>query len=176
MLIALVQLIHHVQMFQMKNYLFFLLPPSHPIPSLPPHPLPLSFCFVFWQYGLDCSNLDKTDIHIHFPAGAVEKDGPSAGVTIATVLTSLFARRNVRSDTAMTGEITLRGNVLPVGQTAAECVSTCAKPVPRPRLGGSKRSYWLLIVPASLMSSSPRGMKRWDEKDLFYSLGAPYMT
>ena len=66
--------------------------------------------------------MDKTDIHIHFPAGAVEKDGPSAGVTIATVLTSLFARRNVRSDTAMTGEITLRGNVLPVGQTAADWV------------------------------------------------------
>ncbi|KAK0046365.1 lon protease 2 peroxisomal [Biomphalaria pfeifferi] len=59
--------------------------------------------------------LKNTDIHIHFPAGAVEKDGPSAGVTIATVLTSLFGDRCVRSDTAMTGEITLRGLVLPVG-------------------------------------------------------------
>ncbi|XP_025076509.1 lon protease homolog 2, peroxisomal-like isoform X2 [Pomacea canaliculata] len=59
--------------------------------------------------------LDKTDIHIHFPAGAVGKDGPSAGVTIITVLVSLFSDRCVRSDTAMTGEITLRGLVLPVG-------------------------------------------------------------
>ncbi|CAL1532329.1 unnamed protein product [Lymnaea stagnalis] len=59
--------------------------------------------------------LKNTDIHIHFPAGAVGKDGPSAGVTIATVLASLFSDRCVRSDTAMTGEITLRGLVLPVG-------------------------------------------------------------
>ncbi|KAH9515489.1 Lon protease-like protein 2 [Bulinus truncatus] len=59
--------------------------------------------------------LKNTDIHIHFPAGAVGKDGPSAGVTIATVLTSLFSDKCVRSDTAMTGEITLRGLVLPVG-------------------------------------------------------------
>ncbi|XP_041376039.1 lon protease homolog 2, peroxisomal-like [Gigantopelta aegis] len=59
--------------------------------------------------------LDNTDLHIHFPAGAVGKDGPSAGVTITTVLVSLFSDRCVRSDTAMTGEITLRGLVLPVG-------------------------------------------------------------
>ncbi|KAK7498897.1 hypothetical protein BaRGS_00009989 [Batillaria attramentaria] len=59
--------------------------------------------------------LDKTDIHIHFPAGAVGKDGPSAGVTILTALVSLFSDHCVRSDTAMTGEITLRGLVLPVG-------------------------------------------------------------
>ncbi|XP_064599165.1 LOW QUALITY PROTEIN: lon protease homolog 2, peroxisomal-like [Liolophura sinensis] len=59
--------------------------------------------------------LDGTDIHIHFPAGAVGKDGPSAGVTIVTVLVSLFTQRCVRSDTAMTGEVTLRGLVLPVG-------------------------------------------------------------
>lgn len=58
--------------------------------------------------------LDGTDIHIHFPAGAVGKDGPSAGVTIVTVLVSLFTQRCVRSDTAMTGEVTLRGLVLPV--------------------------------------------------------------
>uniref|UniRef100_A0A0B7BCW2 Lon protease homolog n=1 Tax=Arion vulgaris TaxID=1028688 RepID=A0A0B7BCW2_9EUPU len=58
--------------------------------------------------------LHNTDIHIHFPAGAVGKDGPSAGVTITTVLVSLFSDRCVRSDTAMTGEITLRGLVLPV--------------------------------------------------------------
>ncbi|KAK1330625.1 hypothetical protein QTO34_010821 [Cnephaeus nilssonii] len=59
--------------------------------------------------------LDNTDIHLHFPAGAVTKDGPSAGVTIVTCLASLFSGRLVRSDVAMTGEITLRGLVLPVG-------------------------------------------------------------
>jgi len=58
--------------------------------------------------------LKDTDVHIHFPAGAISKDGPSAGVAIATVLVSLFADRCVRSDTAMTGEVTLRGLVLPV--------------------------------------------------------------
>ncbi|XP_053772165.1 lon protease homolog 2, peroxisomal isoform X1 [Desmodus rotundus] len=59
--------------------------------------------------------LDNTDVHLHFPAGAVTKDGPSAGVTIVTCLASLFSGRLVRSDVAMTGEITLRGLVLPVG-------------------------------------------------------------
>ena len=55
------------------------------------------------------------DVHIHFPAGAVPKDGPSAGVTLVTALVSLFSQKSVRSDTAMTGEMTLTGLVLPVG-------------------------------------------------------------
>ncbi|XP_051513403.1 lon protease homolog 2, peroxisomal [Myxocyprinus asiaticus] len=59
--------------------------------------------------------LEGTDIHLHFPAGAVTKDGPSAGVTIVTCLASLLSGRLVRSDVGMTGEITLRGLVLPVG-------------------------------------------------------------
>ena len=58
---------------------------------------------------------DQCDIHIHFPAGAIGKDGPSAGVTIVTVLASLYSGKCVRSDTAMIGEVTLRGLVLPVG-------------------------------------------------------------
>ncbi|XP_057415801.1 lon protease homolog 2, peroxisomal-like [Lotus japonicus] len=59
--------------------------------------------------------LEGRDVHIHFPAGAVPKDGPSAGVTLVTALVSLFTQKRVRSDTAMTGEMTLRGLVLPVG-------------------------------------------------------------
>ncbi|QCD91488.1 ATP-dependent Lon protease [Vigna unguiculata] len=59
--------------------------------------------------------LEGRDIHIHFPAGAVPKDGPSAGVTLVTALVSVFSQKRVRSDTAMTGEMTLRGLVLPVG-------------------------------------------------------------
>jgi ATP-dependent Lon protease len=65
--------------------------------------------------GLDPGMFEKSDIHIHVPAGAIPKDGPSAGVAMFTALVSLLTDRTVRSDTAMTGEISLRGLVLPVG-------------------------------------------------------------
>ena len=67
------------------------------------------------ELDIDEETFAQSDLHIHVPAGAVPKDGPSAGVTIATALVSLLTERNVRSDVAMTGEITLRGQVLPVG-------------------------------------------------------------
>jgi ATP-dependent Lon protease len=65
--------------------------------------------------GVDAATLEKSDIHVHVPAGAIPKDGPSAGVAMFTALTSLLTGRPVKSDTAMTGEISLRGLVLPVG-------------------------------------------------------------
>lgn len=70
--------------------------------------------------------LEGRDVHIHFPAGAVPKDGPSAGVTLVTSLVSLFSQRKVRADTAMTGEMTLRGLVLPVGGIKDKvCILPC---------------------------------------------------
>ncbi|HEY0745989.1 MAG TPA: endopeptidase La, partial [Steroidobacteraceae bacterium] len=75
------------------------------------------------RLGIDAAILDSSDLHIHVPAGAIPKDGPSAGVAIATSLASLLTQRTVRADVAMTGEISLRGVVMPVGGIKEKCVA-----------------------------------------------------
>ena len=67
------------------------------------------------QFGIDPNVVRRSGVHIHVPAGAIPKDGPSAGVTMATALASIYTQTAARSDTAMTGEITLTGLVLPIG-------------------------------------------------------------
>jgi ATP-dependent Lon protease len=75
------------------------------------------------RLGIDTTLFDKSDVHIHVPAGAIPKDGPSAGVAMFTSLVSLFTNRTVRSDLAMTGEISLRGLVLPIGGVKEKTVA-----------------------------------------------------
>lgn len=67
------------------------------------------------SHGLDVDDINKKDVHIHFPAGATPKDGPSAGIAVASSMLSAFLEKPIRNDTAMTGEISLRGRILPIG-------------------------------------------------------------
>jgi ATP-dependent Lon protease len=91
------------------------------------------------QLGIDPALFEKSDIHVHVPAGATPKDGPSAGVAMFTALTSLLTNRTVRSDTAMTGEISLRGLVLPVGGIKEKVVAAAAAGLTRVMLPARNR-------------------------------------
>jgi len=75
------------------------------------------------EFGIDASKIKENGVHVHVPAGAIPKDGPSAGVTMASALASLYTGRKVRSDTSMTGEITLSGLVFPVGGVKEKILS-----------------------------------------------------
>ena len=91
------------------------------------------------QLGIDPSTFEKSDIHVHVPAGATPKDGPSAGVAMFTALASLLTGRTVRNDTAMTGEISLRGMVLPVGGIKEKVVAATAAGLTRVMLPARNR-------------------------------------
>jgi ATP-dependent Lon protease len=75
------------------------------------------------QLGLEPSIFDKVNVHIHVPDGATPKDGPSAGIALATAIVSAFTRRPARRDVAMTGEVTLRGKILPIGGLKAKTIA-----------------------------------------------------
>jgi len=92
--------------------------------------------------GIDAGAFEKTDVHVHVPAGAIPKDGPSAGVAMFIALASLFSDRAVRSDTAMTGEISLRGLVLPVGGIKDKVLAAMRAGITRVMLPArNKRDY-----------------------------------
>jgi ATP-dependent Lon protease len=92
--------------------------------------------------GIDPEIFGQTDIHVHVPAGATPKDGPSAGVAMFMALTSLLTGRTVRNDTAMTGEISLRGLVLPVGGIKEKMVAAAAAGIIRVMLPARNRRDW----------------------------------
>ncbi len=90
-------------------------------------------------FGIDPERFEKSDIHVHVPAGAIPKDGPSAGVAMFMALTSLMTDRTIRSDTAMTGEISLRGLVLPVGGIKEKVVAAARAGLKRVMLPARNR-------------------------------------
>jgi ATP-dependent Lon protease len=94
------------------------------------------------ELGIETSLFATNDIHLHIPAGAIPKDGPSAGVTMFTALASLVTRRIVRSDVAMTGEISLRGLVLPVGGIKEKVLAAMLAGIKRVLLPARNRRDW----------------------------------
>jgi ATP-dependent Lon protease len=121
------------------------------------------------ELGVGLGVLEGSDIHIHVPAGATPKDGPSAGVAMFTALASLVTGRNVRSDTAVTGEISLRGLVLPVGGIKEKVVAAAAVGLTRVMLPARNRRDYD-DIPAGAReklescgssASTMRSLRRW---------------
>jgi ATP-dependent Lon protease len=94
---------------------------------------------------IDLTDFDKYDIHVHVPAGATPKDGPSAGSTIVVALASLFTKRRVRSDLAMTGEISLRGRILRVGGIKEKVLAASRSGIKEVILPDHNRNDWLEV-------------------------------
>ena len=92
--------------------------------------------------GIDISDYAKYDIHIHVPAGATPKDGPSAGVTVVVALASLLTKRRVRSDVAMTGEISLRGRAMSVGGIKEKVLAAARFGIKEVLLPEQNKSDW----------------------------------
>lgn len=99
------------------------------------------------QLKIDLADYDKRDIHVHVPAGATPKDGPSAGVTITAALASLLTHRLVRSDVCMTGEISLRGRVLRVGGIKEKVLAAARTGLRHVILPEGNRNDWLEVPP-----------------------------
>ncbi|MBI3881760.1 MAG: endopeptidase La [Verrucomicrobia bacterium] len=99
------------------------------------------------QLHLDLADFHKHDIHIHVPAGATPKDGPSAGATMVVALASLLTQRRVRSDVAMTGEISLRGRVLPVGGVKEKVLAAARSGLKQVILPEHNRKDWDEVPP-----------------------------
>jgi ATP-dependent Lon protease len=99
------------------------------------------------KFGIDISGFDRQDLHIHVPAGATPKDGPSAGAVIVVALASLLTKRLVRSDTAMTGEISLRGRILPVGGIKEKVLAAARSRLKQVLLPEENRKDWDEVPP-----------------------------
>jgi ATP-dependent Lon protease len=97
------------------------------------------------ELGIDYNDFEKRDVHIHVPAGATPKDGPSAGLTIVAALASLFTQRRVRSELAMTGEISLRGRVLRVGGIKEKVLAAARSGMKEVILPDQNRNDWLEV-------------------------------
>ena len=102
---------------------------------------------------IDLSDYGKFDLHIHVPAGATPKDGPSAGVALVAALASLLTKRRVRSDVAMTGEISLRGRVLRVGGIKEKVLAAARFGMKQVILPEQNKSDWL-EVPAEVRAEA----------------------